>query len=120
MPDLLERYLDDDISRTLKLETSVTPSQKAAAWERLQARAKEQSMLPPLEAETASKEVRDSERVRWLEMVYALRDGSMKLLNTLVLDSTAFERANAPKRRYPYPYFDIQGRSTHPILAISA
>jgi len=117
MQDLLDKHLDEDISRTLKFETTLTPKQKAAAWERLQARVQEQTQLPPLEEPCQPELV----RFRWLEMITAFRVGSTKLLHTLVMDSAAFERAGTPKSLFPCHYYDIHGRWTHlSIIAMSA
>lgn len=113
MQDLVEKHFDEDISRALKFETTVTPAQKAAAWERLQARAQAQTQLPPLEAEP--------NRPWWFEMMTALRTGSARLLHALVLDSAALERASAPKYYYPYQLYHAQARWVQPVmLAMSA
>lgn len=117
MQDLLDKHLDGDISRTLRFETNVTHAQKAAAWERLQARAQQQTQLAPF----SSSEQVEAPRGRWVEVITALRDSSAKLLHTLILDEAALERARAPRRHYPYPYYDIQARWVQPvIIAMSA
>lgn len=107
MQDLLEKQLDADISRTLKFETTLTPGQKAAAWERLQVRAQQQTQLPPLAAsETAAP--------RWLDKLQTLRVSSAKLLHSLILDSSAYERASAPRYYYPYRFYKTQVRWVEP------
>lgn len=100
MQDLLEKHLDEDISRALKFETTVTPAQKAAAWERLQARVQQQPQLPPILA------IEASAPLRWLDKLKTLRVSSVRLLHSLILDSAAYERASAP--RYYYPYADYK------------
>lgn len=108
MQDLLEKHLDEDISRTLKFETTITPAQKAAAWERLQARAQQQPQLPPLVAVT------ESAAPRWLDKLQTLRANSARLLHTLILDSSAYERASAPRYYYPYTAYKTQVRWVEP------
>jgi hypothetical protein len=115
MQDLLEKHLDEDISRALKFETVITSAQKAAAWERLQARVQEQCQLPPLEAAP------EPSRERWLGIFTAARRRSTQLWNTLVLDTAALERASAPKYYYPYPFYHTQARWMQPVIqAMSA
>jgi hypothetical protein len=105
----LRDHLDDDIRLALKFETRVSARQKQAAWERLQQRAAVQMILPPIETSAVPP------RVSWLS---ALRDGSLRLLNALLIDSSAFERARRP---FPYVLFcDIQGRYVRPYVHFAA
>ena len=110
MQDLLEKHLDEEISHALRFETTVTRAQKAAAWERLQALAQEQTQLPPITAPQGAV----APHLRWLDCLSALRASSVKLLHSLVLDSAAYERARAPRFYYPYQYYRTQVRWVEP------
>lgn len=112
MQELLDKQLDNDITRTLRFETLVTPAQQSAARERLLKLAAEQTILPPVveEEDTAS---------RLIEMASLVKNRSLKLLHMLILDSEPFERV--PRKPTQFHYFlDRHGRFTRPILSLSA
>lgn len=112
MQELADKQLDQDIERTLRFESFVTPAQQVAARERLLQRAAQQTVLPPAVVEEAPGS-------RLVEVAAQFKNRSLKLLQVLLLDSTAFERV--PRKPVHFYYFlDTHGRFTRPILSLSA
>ncbi len=112
MQELRDKQLEQDITRTLRFETLVTPAQQQAARERLLQRAAEQTVLSPAleEAESAS---------RLLEAASLVKNRSLRLLHVLLIDSAALDRV--PRKPVCFHYFlDTHGRFTRPILSLSA
>ncbi|HVU13686.1 MAG TPA: hypothetical protein VHD90_20540 [Phototrophicaceae bacterium] len=90
MPELTDQQFDADAARQLKFNTMVTASQQAKAKERLLRRAAHQIMLEP---ETPAP-------VESRAQVIGRR--TLHVLNFLIMDSKAFERAHRPWRTYRY------------------
>ncbi len=111
MPESPERYFEADVTRTLKFETLVTPRQQEAVRERLLSLAAAQTMLPPLAV--------DAERDTLRDHATTLRYHTLRLLNLLIMDATAFERARHLPRFYQY-YNNVHGRHFFSMIRMSA
>lgn len=113
MPESPELRLDvteASISRTLKFETLVTPKQYASARQRLLLSAAAQTILPPLETDAELATLRDRASI--------FGQHTRRLLNFLLVDSSAYERARRPPRLYCH--YNAHGRYAFTIIHMSA
>ncbi len=90
MPELTDQQFDADAARQLKFNTMVTASQQAKARERLLCRAAHQIMLEPEMPVPAQ------------SRAHVLGQRTLRVLNFLIMDSKAFERAHRPWRTCKY------------------
>ena len=93
MRELSDQKFDAEMARRLKFSTLVTLRQQQVAKERLLCRAATQTMLPPLAP---------VERLSARDYALLLRFQVTRFLNVLVFDSSAYERANCPRRVYHF------------------
>lgn len=109
-PELRFDATDASITRTLKFETLVTPRQHAAARDRLMRSAAVQTMLPPLETDPEYATLRDRASL--------LGQHTLRILNFLLVDSSAYERARRPPLLYRH--YNAHGRYAFSIIHMSA
>lgn len=108
-PELRVDATDASITRTLKFETLVTPSQHAAARARLMRSAAAQTMLPALAAD---------ENATLRDRASNLGQHTLRFLNILLVDSSAYERARRSPRLYRH--YNAHGRYAFTIIHMSA
>lgn len=106
-----DQHFDATVTRTLKFETLLPPSQQDAARARLLSRAAAQTMLPPLEAAAG-------ERVTLRAHALVVRQRTRRLWNFLFVDAHVYERA----RRLPrfYQHYNVYGRRAYTVISLSA
>ncbi len=109
-PELTDRQLNADLSRSLRFSTLVTPIQQQNAKARLLECAAQQIMLPPLEAAERAPSLRDH--------ADSLRHRTVRLFNLLVTDLHAYERAHRPPCFYQF--YNPHGRHLFTIIHMSA
>ncbi len=110
MPELRDKQLDADIARSLRFETLVPPLRQQVAREQLLKRAAEQAVLPPLAAPAARSGLRDHAQT--------LSQGTLLLLNLLLVNSSIYERARRPPRLYEH--YNAHGRYAIGIIHMLA
>lgn len=105
-----DQQLDAAVVRSLKFRTLVTASQQQAARERLLRRAAAQTMLPPLQLVEPRPTLRDHASV--------IGRCTKRLLDWLITDSSAYERARRPPPFYQF--YNAHGRYAFTIIHVSA
>ncbi len=110
MQELRDKQLDADVARSLRFDTLVPPLRQQVAKELLLKRAAEQTMLLPLAAPAAHSGLRDH--------AYTLSQGTLRLLNLLIVDSSIYERARRPPRLYQH--YNTHGRYALSIIHVLA
>ncbi len=110
MQELRDKQLDADIARSLRFDTLAPPVRQQLAREQLLRRAAEQTMLVPLPTPAARAGLRDH--------ALTLRQGTLRLLNLLIVDSRIYERA----RRSPclYQHYNAHGRYAFAVIHMLA
>lgn len=101
--DISDSQIDDEITYTLTTQVIITPAQKQAAWERLQAQAARQVILAPY---AAPPKVQIERSVLSILVQY---------LVTLFTDETCFQRA-ADNRSLSFEYRRHLGGMYYPAL----
>jgi hypothetical protein len=109
MRELPEQRFDAAITRTLKFDTLLPTIQQQSAKERLLRRAVVQTVLPPLAIERPAT-LRDHASV--------IGQRTLRLLNLLIMDSSAYERARRPPLFYQF--YNAHGRYAFTIINMSA
>lgn len=111
------------VSRGLKFQTLVTPSQQQNARERLLARAAEQTMLPPVEATEMftplQQEIYPVAQRSLRDHATLVGQHTLRFLQLLITDSSMYERARSPLPRF-YQYYNAHERYAYTIIRMSA